>query len=225
MKQRWFFFFESLCFFSDSVDVGNLISDFSAFSKSSLYIWKFLFHILLSPSLKDFEHYPALIWNECSCTVVWAYFGVAFLWDWNENWPFPVPWPLLSFHIYWHIECSTSTASSFRTLNTWAGIPPPPLALFVVMLSVSVSLPYKLLPYKCYISNIFLNSIYMCQYAISVFFFLTSLCTTGSSTSLELTQIRSFIWLIVHCLYVPQLLYAFICRWTSRLLPCPGFCK
>ena len=43
----------------ESVDFGNLISGSSAFSKSSLYIWKFLVHILLKPSLKDFEHYFA----------------------------------------------------------------------------------------------------------------------------------------------------------------------
>ena len=44
------------CFFCDPVDVGNLISGSSAFSKSSLYVWKFLVRILLKPSLKDFEH-------------------------------------------------------------------------------------------------------------------------------------------------------------------------
>ena len=37
------------------------------------------------------------MWDECNCTVVWAFFGIAFLWDWNENLPFPVLWPLLSF--------------------------------------------------------------------------------------------------------------------------------
>ena len=42
----------------------------------------------------------------------------------------------------------------------------------------------------------------------------------GSSTSLELTQMCSFLWLIFHCVYIPQLLYPFICQWTSRLLPC-----
>ena len=52
-------FLEFFCFFYDSVDVGNLISDSSAFSKSSLYICKFLVHVLLKPSLKDFEHYLA----------------------------------------------------------------------------------------------------------------------------------------------------------------------
>ena len=90
-------FLEFSCFFYDPADVDNLISGSSAFSKSSLYIWKFLVHILLKPSLKDFKHYLASMWNECNYEVVWAFFGIAFLWDWNENWPFPVLWPLLSF--------------------------------------------------------------------------------------------------------------------------------
>ena len=45
------------CFFFDSADVGDLISDSSAFSKSNLYIWKLSVHILLKSSFKDFEHY------------------------------------------------------------------------------------------------------------------------------------------------------------------------
>ena len=49
-------FLEFPCIFYDSTDVGNLISGSSAFSKSSLYIWKISVHILLKPSLKDFEH-------------------------------------------------------------------------------------------------------------------------------------------------------------------------
>ena len=54
-------------------------------------------HILLKPGLENFEHYFSSMWDECNCAVVWAFFGIAFLWDWNENWPFPVLWPLLSF--------------------------------------------------------------------------------------------------------------------------------
>ena len=50
-------FLEFSCFFYDSMDVGNLICGSSAFSKSSLCIWNFSVHILLKPSLKDFEHY------------------------------------------------------------------------------------------------------------------------------------------------------------------------
>ena len=54
-------------------------------------------HVLLKPGLENFEHYFTSVWDECNCVVVWAFFGIAFLWDWNENCPFPVLWPLLSF--------------------------------------------------------------------------------------------------------------------------------
>ena len=84
-------------FFDDPTDVGILISGFSAFSKSSLHIWKFMVHVLLKPGLENFEHYFTSVWDEYSCVVVWAFFGIAFLWYWNENWPFPVLWPLLNF--------------------------------------------------------------------------------------------------------------------------------
>ena len=90
-------FLELSCFFDDPSYVGNLISGSSAFSKSSLNIWKFTLYVLLKPGLGNFRHYFASVWEECNCVVVWAFFGIAFLWDWNENWPFPVLWPLLSF--------------------------------------------------------------------------------------------------------------------------------
>ena len=54
-------FLELSCFFHDTVDVGNLISGSSAFSKSSLNIWKFLVHILLKPGLENFEHFLLLV--------------------------------------------------------------------------------------------------------------------------------------------------------------------
>ena len=127
---NWDVFLELSCFFDDSMDVGNLISGSSAFSKSSLDIWKFMIHILLKPGLENFEYYFASMWDEYNCVVVWKFFGIAFLWDWNENWPFPVScghcWV---FQICWHIECSTFTASSFRIWNSSTGIPSPPLAL------------------------------------------------------------------------------------------------
>ena len=90
-------FLKLSCFFDDPADVGNLISGSSAFSKSSLNIWKFMVHILLKLGLENFEHYLSSMWDECDCEVVWTLFGIAFLWDWNENWPFPVLWPVLSF--------------------------------------------------------------------------------------------------------------------------------
>ena len=81
-------FLELSCFFNDLMGVGNLISGSSAFSKSSLNIWKFTVHVLLKPDLENFEHYFASVWDECNCAVVWTLFGIAFLWDWNENWPY-----------------------------------------------------------------------------------------------------------------------------------------
>ena len=50
-------FLELSCFFDDLVDVGNLISGSSAFSKTSLNMWKFMVHVLLKPGLENFEHY------------------------------------------------------------------------------------------------------------------------------------------------------------------------
>ena len=90
-------FLELSCFFHDPADVGNLISGSSAFSKTSLNIWKFTVHVLLKPGLENFEHYFTSVWDECNCEVAWAFFGITFFGDWNENWPFPVLWPLLSF--------------------------------------------------------------------------------------------------------------------------------
>ena len=70
------------------------------------------------------------MWNEHNYTLVW---GIAVLWDWNENWPIPVLQPLLCFPnllAYW---CSTLAVASFRILNSSAGIPSPPLALLVML--------------------------------------------------------------------------------------------
>ena len=90
-------FLELSCFFDDPADVGNLISGSSAFAKTSLNIWKFTVQVLLKPGLENFEHYFTSVWDEYNCVVVWAFFGIAFLWDLNENWPFPVLWSLPSF--------------------------------------------------------------------------------------------------------------------------------
>ena len=72
-------FLELSCFIHDLVDVGNLISGSSDFSKSRLNICKFSVHILLKPHLENSEHYFASMWDEYSCAVVWAFFGTAFL--------------------------------------------------------------------------------------------------------------------------------------------------
>ena len=78
-------FLELSCFFNDPVDVVSLISDYSAFSKSSLNIWKFMVYKLLKTGLKNFEYSFASVLDECNSAVVRAFFGIAFLWDWNEN--------------------------------------------------------------------------------------------------------------------------------------------
>ena len=88
---------ELSCFFHDPMNVVNLTSGSSAFSKTSLNIWNFTVHVLLKPGLENVEHYFTSMWHECNCAVVWTFFGIAFLWNWNGNWPFPVLWPLPSF--------------------------------------------------------------------------------------------------------------------------------
>ena len=89
-------FLELSCLFDDPVDVGNLAlvplpflkSPWTSGSSRFTYCWSLAWRIL--------SHYLASVWDECNCAVVWAFSGIAFLWDWNENWHFPVPWPRLS---------------------------------------------------------------------------------------------------------------------------------
>ena len=69
-------FLELSCFFNDPTDVGNLMSGSSAFSKSSLNIWPFTVHVLLSPGLENFEHYFASMWDECNRAVVWTFLAL-----------------------------------------------------------------------------------------------------------------------------------------------------
>ena len=61
---------ELSCFFDDPVDVGNLISGSSAFSKTCLNIREFTVHVLLKPCLENFEHYFTSVRDECNCVVV-----------------------------------------------------------------------------------------------------------------------------------------------------------
>ena len=71
-------FLEFSCCLYDPIDVGSLISGSFDFSKPSLYIWEFSIHVLLKPSLKDFEHNLTSMWNELNCVVIWTFFGIAF---------------------------------------------------------------------------------------------------------------------------------------------------
>ena len=107
-------FLELSCFFDDPVDVGNLISDSSAFSKTSLNIWKFTVNLLLNPGLENFEHYFTSVWDECDCVVVWAFWALPFFGIGMKTDLFQSCGHCWVFQICWHIECSTFTASSFR---------------------------------------------------------------------------------------------------------------
>ena len=133
-QQQHQMFFWNSCFFHDPADVGKLISGSSAFSKTSLNIWKFRVHVLLKPGLENFEHYFTTVWDECNCAVVWAFFPLPFFGIWTKTELFQSCGHCWLFQICWYIECSTFTASSSKIWNSSAGIPSPSLALFIVML-------------------------------------------------------------------------------------------
>ena len=122
-------FLELSCFFDGPADIGNLISGSSAFYKSTLNIWNFMVHVVLKPGLENFEHYFASMWNKPNCAVVGTYlalpfFGIGMKTDHSCSYCWV-------FQIYWHIECSTFAASSFRIWNSSTGIlSPSPLFSF-----------------------------------------------------------------------------------------------
>ena len=156
-KAEIYVFLELSCFFHDPANVGNLISGSSAFSKTSLNIWKFTVHILLKPGLENFEHYFTSMWDGCNCVVVWAFFGIAFLWDWNANWLFPVLWPLLSFPNLlgphrvqlWDFHGSPSPKTWYLSFVAWVdriGRRVPLSPLFPFTLSFEDSYPQIVVP-------------------------------------------------------------------------------
>ena len=128
-------FLELSCFFDDPADVGNLVSGSSALSKTSLnnwssgftYCWILAWRISgitllaceMSAIVRYFEHSLAL-----------PYFGIGM-----KTGLFQSCGHCWVFQICWQIECSTFTALSCSIWNSSTGIPSPPLALFVVMLS------------------------------------------------------------------------------------------
>ena len=124
----WKFSLSRFIFFHDPVDVGNLISGSSAFSKSSSNIWKFTVHVLLNPGLENFEHYFTSVWDKCNCAVVWTFFGWFFLGIGMNTDLFQSCGHCWVFQICWHIECITFTASSFRIWNSSTRNPSPPWA-------------------------------------------------------------------------------------------------
>ena len=72
-------FLELYCFFNDPAEAGNLVSGSSAFSKTSLNIWKFTLHVQLKAGLENFEHYYASMLDKFSCVVVWAFLALPFI--------------------------------------------------------------------------------------------------------------------------------------------------
>ena len=109
VKQKLDVFLEFSCFFYDSTDVGNLICGSSAFSKSSLCIWKFSVHVLLKPSLKGFKHYLVSKWNERNCAIVWTLFGICPFWrlEWKLTFSSPVTtpeFPIFPFVNWMHVS-------------------------------------------------------------------------------------------------------------------------
>ena len=127
MKQKWMFVWNS-CFFYDPVDIGNLMSGSSALSKSSLYIWKFSVHVLLKPSLENFEHYFTGVWEECNSGVVWILWH-CFSWELEWKLTFSSPVATAEFSKFAGIlSADILTASSFRIWNSSNGVPSPPLA-------------------------------------------------------------------------------------------------
>jgi len=83
--------------------------------------------------IEGFEHYLASLWNDCNCVIVWTFISIALLWDWNENWPFPVLWPLLNFpnflqhhsskeSIFWHSAFFFTGQHSYPYMTTWKTI-------------------------------------------------------------------------------------------------------
>ena len=125
------------CFLWDTTNVGNLISGSSAFSKSSF--WIFSVHVMLTLSLKDFQHYLASMWNKSNWVVVEHSLALIFFEIEMKTDFFQPCGQCFVFQIYWHMECSTLTALSFRILSNSAGIPSPPLTLLVVMLPFSIT--------------------------------------------------------------------------------------
>ena len=111
-------FLEFSYFFYAPMYVGNLISGSSAFSKTSLNIWKFTVHELWKPHLENFQLYFVSMWNECNCAVIWTFFALPFFGIGMKIDLYQTCGHFWVFQICWHIERSTFTASSFRIWNS-----------------------------------------------------------------------------------------------------------
>ena len=136
-------FLEFSFFFYDPADVGNLTFGSSAFSKTSLNIWKFSVHVLSQPSLENFEHYFASMWDECNWEVVehsWASLVTQVVKNMPAIWETWVPslgWEdhlekgkathssILAWSIPWTIAQQAPLPWGFSRQEYWCGLPPP----------------------------------------------------------------------------------------------------
>ena len=116
-------------------------------------MWAFLSLVplpFLNPAwtsgISQFTYYWSLAWRILSITLLacemnapvhGAFFVIAFLWDWNENWPFPVLWPLMSFPYLLAYWVQHFHSIIFNIWNSSNGIPSPPPALYIVMLPLA----------------------------------------------------------------------------------------
>ena len=78
-------FLEFPSYLYDPVNVGNLVSDSSSFSKSSLDIWEFLVHVMLKPSMQDFKHDLSNVGDECSYLMASTFFSIPLLGNWDVD--------------------------------------------------------------------------------------------------------------------------------------------
>ena len=144
------FFWNSLAFFNDPADVGNLISGSSAFSKSSLNIWKFMVHILLKPGLKNFEHYFAKIvrWVQLcsSLNILWHCLSLGL--EWKLTFSSLVATGEFSKFAGILSAALSQPASSFRIWNSSTGIPSPPLALLENPLEKEMATHHSILAWE-----------------------------------------------------------------------------
>ena len=149
---------ELSCFFHDPADVGNLISGSSAFSKTSLNIWKFTIYILLKPGLENFEHYFASVLDECNCSVVEHCLELPFFGIGMKTHLFQSCGHCWVFQICWHIDCSTFKVSSFMIWNSSTGIPSPPLVLVIaILLKVHLTSHSRMSYFRCVITPSWLS--------------------------------------------------------------------
>ena len=179
-------FLEFPCILYTLAKVGNLISasSSSSYSKTSLCICTFSFHVLLKLSWKDFEYNLTSVEDECNCLVVWTFFGITLLFNCSENWPFPVLWPLLSFTNLLRCWVQHFNSIIFRTFYSLAEISSPPLALFIIMLPKAHSISHsrmfgsRWVNTPSWLLRMFVR--YICMYVYVFILILDVFCLTGS---------------------------------------------